>query len=174
MHADADDEARIAQQRILQLPKPNQLRLALGPFAPTARLPVSLVQHHLLAVMRPAFDVRIRADQLANLRRKLRPPQELHVVPGIRLMHAGRNDRAHVEGGHVLRNVLAASSLASGSVTLKYAFVECVSNGPGGSIEACVVARMNGGVSSSVGCTSLGIVMMWCVRMKPISESNVS
>ena len=47
-----------------------------------------------------------------------------------------------------------------GKVTLKYALAECVSNGPGGSIDACVVARMNGGVSSSVGSTVLGIVMM--------------
>ncbi len=54
----------------------------------------------------------------------------------------------------------AAVQSFSGSVTLKYAFVECVSNGPGGSIEASVVARINGGVSSSVGSTSLGIVMM--------------
>ena len=57
-------------------------------------------------------------------------------------------------------DVRCADQLGSGSVTLKYALLEFVSNGPGGSIDACVVARMNGGVSSSVGCTSLGIVMM--------------
>ena len=50
---------------------------------------------------------------------------------------------------------------------------ECVSNGPGGSIDAKVVARINGGVSSSVGCTSPGIEMMCFSRMNPISDSNV-
>ncbi len=48
----------------------------------------------------------------------------------------------------------------SGSVTLKYAVVEFFSNGPGVSMEAWVVARMKGGVSSSTGCTSEGMVTM--------------
>ena len=51
---------------------------------------------------------------------------------------------------------------SSGKVTLKYAAVALDSNGPGVSIEAKVVARMKGGVSSTVGRTSEGIVTMWC------------
>ena len=39
---------------------------------------------------------------------------------------------------------------------------------------AKVVARMNGGVSSRIGRTSDGMVMMWCARMKPIRPLNVS
>jgi hypothetical protein len=41
-------------------------------------------------------------------------------------------------------------------------------------MEACVVARMKGGVSSSVGCTSLGMVMMWWVdqRVERIVEGG--
>ena len=40
-------------------------------------------------------------------------------------------------------------------------------------MDANVVARMNGGVSSTVGRTVDGIVMMWWLWMKPISVSNV-
>ena len=54
-------------------------------------------------------------------------------------------------------------------MTLKYAVVEFFSNGPGESIDACVVARMKGGVSSSIGCTSDGIVMICFSRMNAIS-----
>ena len=39
--------------------------------------------------------------------------------------------------------------------------MEWVSKGPGGSMEAEVVARMKGGVSSRVGWTLDGMVMMW-------------
>ena len=52
--------------------------------------------------------------------------------------------------------------------------MEWVSKGPGGSMEACVVARMKGGVSSRVGSTVLGMVMMWCVLMKAMRTAKVS
>jgi len=48
----------------------------------------------------------------------------------------------------------------SGSVTLKNASVDLVSNGPGASMEAKVVARINGGVSCKVGRLRDGVVMM--------------
>ena len=41
-------------------------------------------------------------------------------------------------------------------------------------MEAVVTARMKGGDSSRMGRTSLGMVMMWLVLMKAISEVNVS
>ena len=52
--------------------------------------------------------------------------------------------------------------------------MEWVSKGPGGSMEACVVARMKGGVSSRVGSTLEGMVMMWWVSMKVMRLVKVS
>ena len=44
---------------------------------------------------------------------------------------------------------------------MKNAVEECLSYGPGVSIDACVVARIKGGVSSSVGSTVDGMVMIF-------------
>ena len=74
MHLDADDEARVAQQRILQLAEADELCLARI-FRTGARLAVAFVQHHLLAVVRPAFDICIGAEQLADLGVHLRQPR---------------------------------------------------------------------------------------------------
>ena len=52
--------------------------------------------------------------------------------------------------------------------------MEWVSKGPGGSMEAEVVARMKGGVSSSVGWTLEGMVMMWWAWMKAMRPAKVS
>src|ERR1700722_2979357 len=49
---------------------------------------------------------------------------------------------------------------ASGTVTLKKAWVDTFSKGPGVSMEAVVVARMKGGVSLRVGRTCEGISTM--------------
>src|SRR4051794_29096221 len=56
--------------------------------------------------MRPALNVRVRAENLADLASELRHPQKLHVMPWIGFMHAGGNDRTDVQLRHVLRNVL--------------------------------------------------------------------
>ena len=50
-------------------------------------------------------------------------------------------------------SVCFASQVFSGSVTLKNASLATFSNGPGVSIDAVVSARMNGGVSSTIGGT---------------------
>ena len=47
MHADADDEARVAQQRVLDLRQPVARIVGVE----------ALVDHHLLAVVRPALGV---------------------------------------------------------------------------------------------------------------------
>ena len=75
----------------------------------------------------------------------------------ISLVHGCADDGAALKACHVLVDPCWRPAF-SGNVTLKYALVECVSKGPGVSMEACVVARMNGGVSSSVGRTSDGMV----------------
>ena len=64
MHADAHDIPGVAQQGILQLAQP-QLQIAA---------PVAFVQHHLLAIMRPALGIRAGADQLAYFRRSALHP----------------------------------------------------------------------------------------------------
>ena len=63
---------------------------------------VALVEHHLLAVVCPAFNVGVGADDFANVRGELVLPEELHVMAGIGLVHACGNDGADVERGHVL------------------------------------------------------------------------
>src|ERR1700730_14350384 len=67
----------------------------------------------------------------------------------------------------------SGESSGAGNVTLKYDSVALVSNGPGVSIEAVVVARANGGVSCRIGFGPCGIVMMYFYRMNVISPSNV-
>ena len=74
MHFDADDEAGIAQQRVLQLAEAQELGFALV-FGAGAGLAVAIVEHHLLGVVRPAFDVRRCAEDLAHAARRLRSTQ---------------------------------------------------------------------------------------------------
>ena len=90
----------LRKQRVLQLAEAEQPRFALV-LRTHARLPVALVEHHLLAVMRPALDVSVCTQQLAHFARRLRQPQELHVVAGIGLMHRGGDDGADVERVHI-------------------------------------------------------------------------
>src|SRR5271156_2455711 len=105
VHFNTHDEPRIAQQRILQLPQANQFRLAriLGA---RSRLPKSFIQHHLLAIMRPAFRVRSGAQQHARSRGRLMHPQKLHVVPRICLVRRSAHHRPHVESRHAPRDFL--------------------------------------------------------------------
>ena len=80
--------------------------------------------------------------------------------PNLRARAEALAERTH-ELVSFLTDVMGLDRVAgafSGSVTLKYASVACFSNGPGVSIEAKVVARINGGVSSRIGRTCEGIV----------------
>ena len=56
--------------------------------------------------MSPAFHVGVGSDELADLGRELVLPEELHIVAGVGLVHAGGNDGAGVEGRHVLTGAL--------------------------------------------------------------------
>ena len=62
-------------------------------------------------------------------------------------------------------SVRSPGHLGSGVVTLKKASRLLVSNAPGVSMEAVVVARINGGVSSKVGGGLSGIVMIFFSAM---------
>ena len=71
VHADADDEAGVAQESILQLAEADEFGFALGFFAAGGRVSmpgcaVAFVEHHLLAVVGPAFDVGVGAEELAD------------------------------------------------------------------------------------------------------------
>ena len=58
-------------------------------FGACAGLAVSLVEHHLLGVVRPAFDVGVGTEDLADLAGELVQPVEiLDVVAGIGLVDA--------------------------------------------------------------------------------------
>ena len=70
VHLDADDEARVAQESILQLAEAEELGFALV-FCAGARLAIALVEHHLFAVMGPAFDVGVGAEDFADVAGRL-------------------------------------------------------------------------------------------------------
>src|SRR5271170_291413 len=84
MHLDPYNKTSIAQQRILQLPQANHLGIP-GIACPRPRLAVTLVEHHLLAIMRPTFGIGIGSQKLAHGARCLWHPQELYVVSWISL-----------------------------------------------------------------------------------------
>ena len=73
VHLDSDHVAAIAKQCLLELREANFL----------VAFPIAFLDHHLLGVMRPSFDVRTTPDQLPCLRWKLVCVQELNVVTGI-------------------------------------------------------------------------------------------
>src|SRR5215467_14532113 len=85
-------------------------------------------------------------------------------VPGIMLL---LNDSIHC-------SVRSAGHLGSGVVTLKNASRALVSNAPGVSMDADVVARMKGGVSSRMGGGPAGMVTIFFSLMKPRRPLNVS
>ncbi len=105
---------------------------------------ITFVEHHLLAVVRPALRVGIGAQQLANLRVDVLHPQELHVVAGISFVDRGAENGAAVEAVHVIFDLRPCGQFFSGRVTLKNASLATVSYGPGVSIEANVRARIEG------------------------------
>ena len=75
MQFDRINEPRIPQQRILQLPQPDQPRLPnLFRRRRCRSRRISLIQHHLLAVVSPSLNICVRSQQLANLARKLWHP----------------------------------------------------------------------------------------------------
>src|SRR5262249_4147677 len=83
MKLDSDDISGVAEQRLLEL---RQAELGIA----TAE---AFVEHHLLRIVSPAFNVRTAIQDLANLGRKLLCIQKLNVVPGIGLMN--RDDVHH-------------------------------------------------------------------------------
>src|SRR5215468_3166687 len=85
-------------------------------------------------------------------------------VPGIMLL---LNDSIHC-------SVLSAGHLGSGLVTLKKASRLLVSKAPGVSMDALVVARMKGGVSSRVGGGPAGIVMIFFSLINATKPLKVS
>ena len=101
VHLDADDEAGVAQQCVLELAEAEELGFALV-LGAGAGLAVTLVEHHLFAVVGPALDVSVGAEQLADAAGRLGHPEELDVVAGVGLVDRGGDDRADVEGVHVV------------------------------------------------------------------------
>jgi hypothetical protein len=72
MHLDACDEANITKQGEVQLGEP------------IARIAgvQALIEHHLLAVVRPSLEIACDAEDLAHVGGKVFGPEELHVWPG--------------------------------------------------------------------------------------------
>ncbi len=75
VHLDADDKAGVAQQCVLQLTEAQELGFALI-LGAGAGLAVAIVEHHLLGIVRPSFDVGVRAKDLADAARRLQRPQD--------------------------------------------------------------------------------------------------
>ena len=98
MHLYSRDEARIAQQRVLQLPEP-QFQIALA---------IAFVQHHLLRVVRPALGVGTAAEQLADLGGRARDPHELRVVARVHLMHRRADDGPAIEALQIIFGLLGS------------------------------------------------------------------
>ena len=94
VQADADDEAAETNQRLGELAEPDR-----GVVAAEA-----LVHHHLLAVVRPAFDERRRReeDRLAQLRGNLAQVLIVEEVSREDLVNRDRPERAVVEVAQVL------------------------------------------------------------------------
>src|SRR2546423_8840800 len=115
--------------------------------------------------VRPSFHVRVRLNQLSNLRLYALHPEELHIVTGVGFVDRGADGHRQLNPDKCSA-VLIADQSGSGSVTLKKASLATFSYGPGVSIDAEVGARMNGGVSSRIGGTVEGIVTMLRLTMK--------
>ena len=106
VHLDAHDKTRITQQRILQLAQ-TQFQEFLILFEGQIRIAsIALIQHHLLAIVRPAFYIGSSAQELADFRWRLRLPQELNVVARIGFVHRRADDGAVIEPGHVFGHLL--------------------------------------------------------------------
>src|SRR5579863_927877 len=79
VHLDADNKARVAQQRILQLAETDQPRFP-HVLRADSRLRVAFVEHHLLGVVGPAFHIGAGGKYLAQLRRRTVFPKILREV----------------------------------------------------------------------------------------------
>ena len=77
VHADADDEAGVAQEGVLDL------REAVARIVGVK----SLVDHHLLAVVCPPFAVARRAEHLSNVGREVLRIEKLQIVAGPDFVH---------------------------------------------------------------------------------------
>src|ERR1700683_3315067 len=86
VHLDADYKPGVAQQRILQLSESDHFGIT-GVARARSRLAVALIEHHLLAIVGPAFGIRVGSQKLAHLAWRLRSPQELYVVSWISLVN---------------------------------------------------------------------------------------
>src|SRR6185437_388065 len=73
VHFDADNEARVAQQRVQQLSQPQ----------PGIVIAVTFVEHHLLGVMGPAFGIAGVVEHFARFGGGRLQPEKLRVVSGI-------------------------------------------------------------------------------------------
>ncbi len=110
MELDGVDEAGVAEEGVLELAEADEFGFALV-FCAGAGLAVALVEHHLLGVVGPAFDVGVGAEEFADLAGELVLPEELDVVAGVGLVDAGGDDGADVELGHVLGDVFGGPAL---------------------------------------------------------------
>src|SRR5215467_11696251 len=106
MHLDTNDEAGIAQESVLQLPKPQLQKGNVMISVNSRSAAIAFIEHHLLAVMRPAFSVGTTAKQFTYLRRCGGNPEELRVMSRINFMYGGRDDRSTIEASHVLFHLL--------------------------------------------------------------------
>src|SRR5580704_564578 len=105
MHLDPNYETGVSQQGILQLPKADQERVARVPCA-RAGLTVALIEHHLLRVVGPAFNVRRGSKKLADLGGSVVQPKKLNVVARVSLMNRCADDGTAIEIGHPLFHLL--------------------------------------------------------------------
>src|SRR5580692_9949119 len=101
MHLDAYNETGIAQQSILQLPQANHFGIPVVA-CPSTRLAITLVKHHLLAIVGPPFGIGVCSQNLAYGAWRLWHPQELYVVSWISLVNRSADNGSPVEGGHAL------------------------------------------------------------------------
>src|SRR6267143_1954662 len=106
VHPDPDHIAGVAQERILQLAQAHLEERGVLLLGDARRAAVAFLEHHLLGVVRPAFQVRVAPEQLAHLVRRPLHPEELDVVARVRLVDRGADDDAAVEPGHVLLHLL--------------------------------------------------------------------
>src|SRR5579863_1195121 len=104
---------------------------------------IAFIDHHLFAVVRPAFRVRIGLQQFSHLRRRALHPKKLNIVPRISLVNRRAGYDAPVEHLQMLPDVLGSR------------------------------ARINGGVSSTIGGTGEGIVTIRCALIYARGPPNV-
>ena len=106
VHPDADHVTGVPQQRILQLSQAHLEERGVLLLGDSRRAAVAFLQHHLLGVVCPAFQVGACPEQLPHLVWRPLHPEELHVMTRVRLVDRGALDDAAVEARHVLLHLL--------------------------------------------------------------------